>query len=100
MNFFSKIFGSKEESKTGDGILIDGIDTNGKPSDENTPWIRIEGVPIENGQIRIEADWTEGLITHLRKKHGYVGADDDAIAHKFIAEMHAQLMNDMDGNYE
>ena len=83
------LFKKKEEE-----ILIDGVNANGRP-DDNKPWIKIEGEPMEDGRVKLEADWTPGLVEHLRKKYNYQGASEEAIVHKFIAELHAQLMNDM-----
>jgi hypothetical protein len=87
---FKNLFNKKQ--KTYDDVLVDGIDTDGRPKDDDIPWIKLEGKPTEDGQIRLEADWTPGLITFLREKYGYTG-NDDSVAHRFIAQMHAQLMD-------
>jgi hypothetical protein len=73
-----------------DDILVDGINANGKPEDENAKWIKIEGYPMDDGRIRVEADWTPGLIKYLREHHNFSGTTDEAVVHRLIAVMHEQ----------
>lgn len=99
IKWIKKLF-SRDNKTISDVILVDGLTAEGKPNDESIPWIKIEGMPDKKGQIKIEADWTSGLISCLREHYGYVGSSEDEIAHRFIAELHAQMMTEMqeDGN--
>lgn len=82
------------EGELMDDILVDGINANGKPEDENAKWIKIEGHPMDDGRIRVEADWTPGLIKYLREHHNFTGTTDEAVVHRLIAVMHEQNMRE------
>ena len=51
---------------------------------------------MPDGQIKIELDWDDNFIKHLRS-NGYTGPDDDAIIQKYIIELTKQIAGDMKG---
>lgn len=90
---FGNLFKKKESE---DEILIEGVNNDtGRPKDDNRAWIKIEGEPMKDGRLRLEADWTPGMVDYLRENYNFGGSSEDAIVHKFIAELHAQLMTEM-----
>ncbi len=64
-----------------------------KASDE--PWVTIKGMihDPEKG-IKIELDWNDAFVKHLRN-NGYTGAGDDAVIQRYIAVMAKQVAEDM-----
>lgn len=52
-----------------------------------------------DGTIKIELDWDDEFITHL-KKNGYTGADDNAIIQKYILELTDLIANDLSDGTE
>lgn len=78
---FEKLFGSKKKKK-------------GK----NEPYVKIVGILEErDGRIRLELDWDDGFIKHL-KSNGYTGVDDNAIIQRYIAELTAMVTDEMQGD--
>lgn len=63
-------------------------------SEPNHPgFIEVKGQVVNGGRIRLEADWDEEFIQHLRK-NGFSGSSDDQIIQKYLAVMHSQLLPD------
>lgn len=73
-----------------------------KEQAEKDAYIELKGiVEMPDGQIKIELDWGEGFITHL-KQNGYTGVNDDAIIQKYILELSGMIAEDLgsDSDYE
>lgn len=65
---------------------------------EEDPHVEIKGIVHDPKQgIKIELDWNDAFIQHLRN-NGYDGADDDAIVQKYIAILAKQVAEDMESN--
>ncbi len=64
-----------------------------KASDE--PWVTIKGMIHDPKKgIRIELDWNDAFVKHLRN-NGYKGVGDDAVIQRYIAVMAKQVAEDM-----
>lgn len=64
-----------------------------KASDE--PWVDIKGMVHDPQKgIRIELDWNDAFVKHLRE-NGFTGADDNAVVQKYIAILAKQVATDM-----
>lgn len=64
----------------------------------NEPYVKITGILQEaDGRIRLELDWDDKFITHL-KSNGYTGVDDTAIIQRYIAELTANITSEMKGD--
>lgn len=64
-----------------------------KASDE--PWVDIKGMVHDPQKgIRIELDWNDAFVKHLRE-NGFTGADDDIVVQKYIAILAKQVATDM-----
>ena len=60
-----------------------------------TPHVQIIGTEVDPRKgIRIELDWNEAFITYLRK-HGYTGANDEAVVQRWLGELYGQLITDI-----
>jgi len=64
-----------------------------KASEE--PWVEIKGI-VEDPEkgIKIELDWNDAFVKHLRAS-GYKGADDDSVIQRYIAVLSKQVAGDM-----
>lgn len=62
-------------------------------SDE--PWVEIKNmVDNEKGGVKMELDWNDAFITHLRN-NGFVGENDDILIQQYISVMSQQVAVDM-----
>lgn len=61
-----------------------------------SPWVEVKGIVHDPKMgVRIELDWNEAFIKHLRD-NGYTGADDDTVIHRYVAELSYLIANDME----
>lgn len=67
-----------------------------KASEE--PWVEIKGI-VEDPEkgIKIELDWNDAFVKHLRAS-GYKGADDDSVIQRYVAVLSKQVAGDMADN--
>lgn len=64
------------------------------------PHVEIKGMVHDPKKgIRIELDWNDAFIKHLRD-NGFDGPDDDAVVQKYIAILAKQVAEDMKGTGE
>jgi len=64
-----------------------------KASDE--PWVIIKAmVPDTKKGIKVELDWNDAFIKHLRA-NGYTGPDDDTVIQRYVAVLSKQVAEDM-----
>jgi len=69
-----------------------------KKSDGKEPYVKITGLLEQSdGRIRLELDWDDAFIRHL-KTNGYTGVDDNAIIQRYIAELTAMVTSEMQGD--
>ena len=69
-----------------------------KKKGKKEPFVKIVGILEEaNGKIRLELDWDDAFIQHL-KANGYTGVDDSAIIQRYIAELTAMVTAEMQGD--
>lgn len=64
-----------------------------KASEE--PWVEIKGI-VEDPEkgIKIELDWNDAFVKHLRQ-NGYTGVDDDSVIQRYVAVLSKQVAGDM-----
>lgn len=68
----------------------------GKMKMSLNPWVEVKGIVYDRKRgIKIELDWNDAFIKHLRD-HGYKGADDDTIIQQYIAELAYSIAQDME----
>ena len=69
-----------------------------KKTGKHEPYIKILGLLEQSdGRIRLELDWDDAFITHL-KSQGYTGVDDNALIQRYIAELTAMVTDEMKGD--
>lgn len=60
------------------------------------PHVEIKGIVQDPKKgIKIELDWNDAFIKHLRE-NGFDGVDDDAVVQKYIAILAKQVAEDME----
>jgi len=69
--------------------------------DSDEPWVEMKNVvDSENGGIKMEMDWNDAFIKHLRS-NGFAGENDDILIQQYISVMSQQIAVDMsDDNVE
>ena len=87
-----QIIEDREEAKKLQDIYVE------KMKESSEPWVDIQGwVQTEQG-VRIELDWNNAFVAHL-KQEGIKGADDDQVVQHWVTlllrDMDAQLSEGM-----
>lgn len=68
-----------------------------KKKDSCSPKVELKGIIAEpDGKIRVELDWDDEFIEHLRS-NGYTGPDDNAIIQKYLLELTRTISDDLGG---
>lgn len=65
-----------------------------KMKSSKDPWVDIRGINQDDRGIKIELDWNDAFVKYLRE-HGYTGANDEAIVHRYVAEVSYRIAEDM-----
>lgn len=59
------------------------------------PWVEVKGIVHDPKKgIRIELDWNDAFVKHLRD-NGFDGPDDDGIVQKYVAILAKLVAEDM-----
>lgn len=72
------------------------VEEENKLKNSENPWMVVRGevVDKESGGVKMELDWNDAFIKHLRK-NGYVGTDDESIVQHYLAVIAQQAAEDM-----
>ena len=72
------------------------IEEEEKLKNSENPWMVVRGevVDEDTGGVKMELDWNDAFIKHLRK-NGYVGTDDESIVQHYLAVIAQQAAEDM-----
>jgi hypothetical protein len=68
-----------------------------KMKESPEPWVDILGMVDTPQGIRIELEWNDAFIEHLRK-NGIRGTDDDAMVQKWVILLLRDMADDMEEN--
>ena len=84
-----EIIEAREEAKKAQDIYVEQMKAS------HDPWVDIQGwVTTEQG-VRVELDWNDAFVAHL-KSEGIKGADDDQVVQKWVT----LLLRDMSSQLE
>lgn len=59
-----------------------------------TPWVKLVGEDVADGQIKISLDWNSAFIKTL-KENGYEGVDDNQRVQKWLAQTAMNIAADL-----